>query len=496
MKQYVVPWDTHRMGTAHYIEERLAHRRFLKLPPTAPVADYDEAVAGLHPQAKAAMVQEGAKAVLAWDAMLASHCPTGPNDGERVADAMRKGFYEYLFLLGGRAGGKSHEVAEAIVEVCSEKRKRVVCGREFMASIRESSRALLVSKINSHPSAAEWTITDTELRHANGTLITFIGMARNPESAKSLEGADIFWGEEAQTFSAHSVEILLPTIREQGSMLIFTANPRYADDPVPRMAMVPAEVPEAAWIKWVQFEDNPYIFTSRLMNDLRKAYLRSKRFKHVWRGDLDRNSELRIIQHHVGRPPMPAGHYPTPRTLYGIDFGGTDPTALVRLNVFSATQMGRDKDDRGVIFIDREFYQPCKSNREIVKGVTATCPELLDGYHELKADSADPKAIGELNIAGVPTRGAEKGPGSVEAGLRTLADFDIWISEECPNVILCAENYRWKSDRTGKALNVPEHNFSHPWDAARYAVEGEDLTSGQRLDYIILEEFNLDEVLQ
>ena len=58
------------------------------------------------------------------------------------------------------------------------------------------------------------------------------------------------------------------------------------------MAMVPAERPDALWYKVVQFEENPYIFISRLMNDLRKSFRVSKRFRHVWRGDLDRNSEL------------------------------------------------------------------------------------------------------------------------------------------------------------------------------------------------------------
>ena len=421
----------------------------------------------------------------------------GTHDGESVLDAMRSGVYEYLVLLGGRAGGKSHEVAEAIIELCSETPKRVVCGREFQNSIRDSSHALLKGKIKGHRSAGEWTITDTELRHRNGTLITFIGMARNVESAKSLEGADIFWGEEAQTFSLASVEILIPTIREHGSILIFTANPRYADDPVPRMAMVPAERPDALWYKVVQFEDNPHLFRSRLLNDLRKSFSTSKRFRHVWRGDLDRNSDLRIIDHTVGRPPMPE-YMPTPLTFYGIDFGGTDPTVLVRLHIWNAKQLGRDEDEKGVMYIDREFYSPCRSNREIVKGVTDISPELMEGKYTLKADSADPKAIGELNNAMIPTVGADKGPGSVEAGLRTIADFDVWISNDCPNVAKCAENYRWKADRNGKALNTPEHAWSHPWDAVRYALEGEDLTAGGAggVDYIELKEITYDEVQQ
>lgn len=404
---------------------------------------------------------------------------------------MESGLYEYLILLGGRAGGKSHEVAEALVDLCSRKRKRVVCGREFQNSIRDSSHALLVSKIRAHRSAAEWTITDNELRHKNGTLFSFIGMARNPESAKSLEGADIFWGEEAQTFSLRSVEILIPTIREQGSMLIFTANPRYADDPVPRMALVPAERPEALFYKFVFFEDNPHLFRSRLMNDLRKSFRTSKRYRHVWRGDLDHHSELRILSHRVGVPPVPAEYWMNARVLYGIDFGSTDPTALARVLVWTPAACGRGPDEPGVMYIDREFIAPCKSNREIVKAVTTTCPELVGGRYTLKADSADPKAIEELNDAGVATHGAVKGPGSVEAGIRKIADHELWISENCPKTTTAAENYRWKADRSGKATNVPEHQWSHVWDAVRYAIEEEDLSDRSGVSYITIEEKNL-----
>lgn len=485
MNSYFTPWDTSLRMTAYQIEARIAHCKLMRLPPTASAADYQAARAALSPADAAAMQEAGARAAALWDVMTAWR-PQGLNDGEPVLPAMESGLYEYLMLGGGRAGGKSHEVAEALVDLCSRKRKRVVCGREFMASIRDSSRSLLVAKIKAHPSAHDWELLDNELRHKNGTLITFMGMARNPDSAKSLEGCDIFWGEEAQTFSAKSVEILLPTIRESGSMLLFTFNARFPDDPVPRMAMVPAEQPEALYYKVVGFEDNPHIFCSRLMNDLRKSFRRSKRFRHVWRGDLDAHSELRIVDHKEGRPPVPM--MAQPKVLYGIDFGGTDPTALVRLNVWGPTQLGRDPDDKGILYVNAEFYAPCKSNREIVKGVVNTCPELLEGHYELKADSADPKAIGELNNASIPTRGAEKGPGSVEAGLRTIADFDVWISPECPNTTKCAEQYRWKADRNGKATNVPEHEFSHPWDAVRYAIEGEDLSGGSGVDYIILGE--------
>lgn len=410
----------------------------------------------------------------------------GTHDEHPLLPALESGNFEYFFLLGGRAGGKSHEIAEAIVELCSKTPKRVVCGREFQNSIDQSARSLLVKKIKQHPSADEWECLERELRHSNGTLITFIGLARNPESAKSLEGADLFWGEEAQTFSATSLEILTPTIRESGSMLIFSLNPRFEDDPVYQLAMV--DKPDYAFVKVSGFEDNPFLFTSRLANDLRKSFKTSNRYKHVWRGDLDSNSELLILPHTIGRPPILKNLYYMGRRYYGIDFGGTDPTALVRLWHYPPEAFGRDSDDRGVLYFDKEFVRPCRSNRDIVEGVIDTCPELLEQKWHVQADSADPKAIGELNNAGIPTIGAEKGPGSVLAGIRKLQDFDIYVEPDCKIISQCIAKYRWKTDKAGNPTNVPEHQFSHPFDAARYAIEGEDFSYDGGVSYIIIGE--------
>ena len=480
---YYCPWQPDLRMTAEQIEARIAQCAAMGLPPNTPADAYQTAINALPPATVAQVQEAGRMAAEQWRSMTQWRMK-GTHDEEPILPAMQSGLYEYFFLVGGRAGGKSHEVAEAIVELCSNEAKRVVCGREFMASVKDSSRSLLVKKIKDHHSVNDWTINDTELRHKNGTLITFLGMARNPDSAKSLEGCEIFWGEEAQSFSAKSVETLLPTIRESGSMLLFTLNLRFTDDPIGRMAVIPAERPEASFYKVVQFEDNPFIFTSRLMNDLRRSFRISKRFKHVWRGDFDRNTELRIVDYRVGRPPMPDS-MPTPQTFYGIDFGGTDPTACVRLHHWTASQVGRD---RGILYIDREFCSPCRSNREIVQGVEVACPELKQGRWILKADSADPKAIGELNAAGIPTDGASKGDGSVLGGIRTIADHEVWVAADCTKTQEAAENYRWKADRAGRPTNVPEHTFSHIWDAVRYAIVDENLADGGSVDYIVVEE--------
>lgn len=484
--QYFAPWNPAIMLDAHTIVGRLEQCRALKIPPHASPSEYRESVAQ-NPQIDLDGI--AMRAAEQWDAMTRQR-PTAPNDGERLIDAMRSGLYERLYMLGGRAGSKSHEAAEALIEIASNEPKRIVAGREFMANIRDSSRALLVQKIKQHPSVADWTIHETELSHKNGSLITFIGLARNPDAARSLEGADIFFGEEAANFSADSLEILEPSIRQQGSMLLYVLNPRFKDDPVYDAAMV--ERRDASWVKVSEFEDNPFIFVSRLYNDIRSDFFRSKRYKHVWRGYLDTNSDLKIIQHVEGFPEVAADRTRQPTTLYGIDFGGTDPTAFIRVLYWHHTQLNRPdpEDERGLIWINAEFIAPCKSNADIVRGVKLAAPELLEGRYVLKADAADPKAIGELSNAGIPTHGARKGADSVIDGIRDFNSHEIWISPHCPITLKCAERYHWQSDRSGKPLNAPEHKWSHPWDALRYAIRDVDLQNppSDEIDYLAIQE--------
>ncbi len=53
----------------------------------------------------------------------------------------------YIVFYGGRAGAKSHSVATAIIVRCYSEKTKVLCVREFMASMADSVHSLLVQKI-------------------------------------------------------------------------------------------------------------------------------------------------------------------------------------------------------------------------------------------------------------------------------------------------------------------------------------------------------------
>ena len=97
--------------------------------------------------------------------------------------------------------------------------------------------------------------TQNEIRGANGSLFIFAGLGKmTTDQIKSMEGIDRAWIEEAQTISANSLEILIPTIRKAGSELWFSWNPRHASDPIDQRFRGEV-VPERAVIRRANYVD-------------------------------------------------------------------------------------------------------------------------------------------------------------------------------------------------------------------------------------------------
>lgn len=133
---------------------------------------------------------------------------------------------------GGRFSLKSHTVARAILYRAMQKKTRVLCGREFQNSITESVHQLFADLIQQYNLSMFKVTRDGIINTHNGSDFIFKGVRHNMQSIKSIEGVDIFWGEESQTFSKESIEVITPTIRKPGSQLIWTLNRLLELDPI------------------------------------------------------------------------------------------------------------------------------------------------------------------------------------------------------------------------------------------------------------------------
>jgi phage terminase large subunit len=163
------------------------------------------------------------------------------------------------------------------------RKTRVVCIREVQNSIKDSVKQLLADKIEKLGLGPFFSVLESEIRGPNGSVIIFKGMqSYNADNIKSLEAYDLAWVEEAQTLSQHSLDLLRPTIRKEGSELWFSWNPRYKTDPVD-VFFRKSPPPEAVSVL-VNWRDNPW-FPNVLRKEMDHDFSTDPdKAEHIWNG--------------------------------------------------------------------------------------------------------------------------------------------------------------------------------------------------------------------
>ena len=378
--------------------------------------------------------------------------------GEKFIKTLWAEGIRHKALYGGRGSAKSWSVATYLAVKAGKSRKRIVCARQFQNSIRDSSKELVEKRIEALGFGPQFTCTDRYIFHkGTQSQFLFVGLERNVDSIRSLEGADIVWIEEARTISAKSMEILLPTVRAAGSELIWTWNPEKPDDPVDEYFRKGAP-PARSIVTRVDYRDNPFFYDTEMPDEMELLKRGNpSRYRHVWLGEYDVSFESKVFTNvTIGRTEVPANCPP----VYGMDFGfGSDPSFVVKVYVIESTRK---------IYVAAEACGKFTMNElpSVVRSVVDNDAAVI------KADSSQPGTIEFLQSNGLNVIGARKGPGSVKSGINWLQGFEIVIDPGCPELKKEAHLYSWMMDRlTRKILNVPIDSNNHGFDALRYATE-------------------------
>ncbi len=140
--------------------------------------------------------------------------------------------YRYLIFFGGRYSAKSYHIALALLLRSGKSKLRILCTREIQNTIKDSVHKLLKDQIELYGFPFFEVTSDSIINKATGSEFVFKGLKHNITEIKSMEGIDICWIEEAQNVTYESLDILIPTIRKEGSQVIVSFN-RYLElDPV------------------------------------------------------------------------------------------------------------------------------------------------------------------------------------------------------------------------------------------------------------------------
>lgn len=145
----------------------------------------------------------------------------------------------------------------------------------------------------------------------------------------------------------------------------------------------------------------------------------------------------------------------------GVDWGWyPDPWAWNHMHYDTA---------RRTLYLFDELTRRRTSNRD-------TANLLLERIEEdelVTADSAEEKSVGDYCSFGIRCRGAEKGPGSVNDGLKWLQSLAAIVidPERCPDTVKEFTEYEYERDKkTGEVLEgYPDIN-NHHIDAVRYGT--------------------------
>lgn len=153
---------------------------------------------------------------------------------------------------------------------------------------------------------------------------------------------------------------------------------------------------------------------------------------------------------------------------FGLDFGYNHPLSLTEVEY-------RDRPGRAELHIDQLIHESYLTNADVVD----LLPTVGVGRRDLiKADGARPEAIADIKRAGFNIVAADKGPGSVKAGIDKLKTVKLCFTRRSKQAKDQFQDYRWKQTASGLILDEPVKVEDDAPDSVRYAAT--DLIADRR----------------
>jgi phage terminase large subunit len=165
----------------------------------------------------------------------------------------------------------------------------ILCGRQFMNSLEDSSLEECKRAIEDEPFLKEYyDVGEKYIKSHDGRIsFAFSGLDRNIASIKSKGRLLLCWVDEAEPVTEEAWSTLIPTLREEGTdwnaELWVTWNPKRKNAPVEsRFRFTNDGNTKGCVINW---RDNPK-FPAKLERDRQKDLIeRPDQYPHIWEGE-------------------------------------------------------------------------------------------------------------------------------------------------------------------------------------------------------------------
>lgn len=385
-----------------------------------------------------------------------------------IRDIRDKEHLEYVFK-GGRGSTKSTTVGMTIVELMKNNHDihAVVC-RKVGNTIKDSvynkikwaiGKQEFTEEFDSKLSPMEITLKST------GQKIYFRG-ADDPDKIKSINPEfgyiGILWFEELDQFAGPEEirKIEQSAIRGGNLAWIFKSfnPPKTMNNWANKYVLEPKEnriVHSSTYLdvpkEWL---GQPFIDEAEHLKEVNP-----NAYEHEYMGIANGNGG-NVFEYLEIRDITDEEISHMDRVFAGVDFGWyPDQFCYLRTYYDSA----REK-----IYLIDELYVNKWSNSKTADWIKK---KGYDDYTMI-CDSAEPKSVNDFRDAGLPARGAIKGPGSIEYGFKFLQTKTLVIDpKRTPNAYKEITEYEYDRDKEGNVISGYPDGNDHAISALRYAYE-------------------------
>jgi len=307
-------------------------------------------------------------------------------------------------------------------------------------------------------------VLNNEIRGPNGSQFLFSGLSdQTAESIKSFEGVDICWVEEARNVSKRSWNILVPTIRKNGSEIWVSFNPELeSDETYQRFVVNPPPDCLPVDMNW---RDNPW-FPQVLDLERRHAQktMLEAEYLHIWEGKCKPAVEGaiyagEIAQAHIVNAPTD----PLLKTHAIFDLGWNDAMAIVLAQ--------RQGSEVRITHYIEDSHRTLIDYSNQLRGMNLNWGEVWlphDGQAKNLQTGKSPeemmKALG-WTVRITPEIGVEQG---IQAA-RAMFPRVYFDKTQTTRLVECLRRYRRHINQQTKEPQGPLHDeYSHGADAFRY----------------------------
>lgn len=387
---------------------------------------------------------------------------------QAIRDIRDKEHLEYVFK-GGRGSTKSTTVGMTIVELMKNNHDihAVVC-RKVGNTIKDSVYNKIKWAIGKQEFTEEFDskLSPMEITlKATGQKIYFRG-ADDPDKIKSINPEfgyiGILWFEELDQFAGPEEirKIEQSAIRGGNLAWIFKSfnPPKTMNNWANKYVLEPKEnriVHSSTYLdvpkEWL---GQPFVDEAEHLKEVNP-----NAYEHEYMGIANGNGG-NVFEYLEIRDITDEEIVRMDRIFAGVDYGWY-PDAFCYLRTYYDS--AREK-----IYLIDELYVNKWSNSKTADWIKK---KGYDDYTMI-CDSAEPKSVNDFRDAGLPARGAIKGPGSIEYGFKFLQTKTIVIDpKRTPNAYKEITEYEYDRDKEGNVISGYPDGNDHAISALRYAYE-------------------------